>query len=96
MLRIKTLTEEQNNGQSGDHIDKDLSEKIGVTPYAIEVSLVSAVIHVIFEVINLKLEARTSETTFKDYMVACYNARQGWIPQQSAFSANEKKAQTEE
>ena len=39
-----------------------------------------AFFHVVFETINLYFESETSETNFMDYMVACYSARQGWLP----------------
>lgn len=41
----------------------------------IEFSVLMACLHLIFEMINLYLESRTTGTTFSDYMVACYNAR---------------------
>ena len=37
--------------------------------------------HLFLELIYLYLESRASKTNFMDYIVACYNARQGWIPQ---------------
>ena len=44
-----------------------------------------AVIHLVFEGFNLRLESKISRTTLMDYMVACYNARQGWIPKRDDF-----------
>lgn len=68
---------------------KNAANNFGVSIKAIEVSLTTAFIHVIFELINLYLESSTSQTSFADYMVACYNARQGWIPQQEDFSIDQ-------
>jgi hypothetical protein len=48
-------------------------------------SLVCAFLHVALELANLTLESRTSETNWQDYMVACYSARQGWLPQERDF-----------
>ena len=45
----------------------------------------AALIHVILETINLHLESKTSHTGFQDYMVACYSARLGWLPQEKDF-----------
>ena len=59
---------------------------IKVTQYAIEVSIISAFVHLVFEILNLYLESKTSKTSFQDYMAACYNARQRWIPQQDDLS----------
>ena len=53
--------------------------------YVIRISVQMAIMHLVFEMINLFLESRTARTTFSDYMVACYNARQGWIPQKDDF-----------
>lgn len=47
----------------------------GVTKDAIMLSLVFAIVHIILEVINLYLESKTCQTSFFDYMIACYNAR---------------------
>jgi hypothetical protein len=46
---------------------------------AIEVSVAMAAVHVFLEVLNLYIEARTWKTHFRDYMIACHNAKQGWI-----------------
>ena len=59
---------------------------INVTQKAIEVSIISAFVHLLFELLNLYLESKTSKTSFQDYMAACYNARQGWIPQHEDLS----------
>lgn len=62
------------------HRDKD-GARFGVDPVAIEISLVTASVHVILEFMNLYLESKTWDTGYRDYMVACYNAKQGWIAQ---------------
>ena len=51
-------------------------------PYDIEISLLSATIHLLLEMSHLWLEAYVSETPITNYIVACYSARQGWFPQQ--------------
>lgn len=61
---------------------------IGVNMEAIEVSVAMAVLHVFLEVVNLHIEARTWKTHFRDYMVACHNAKQGWIAQRTDFIAS--------
>lgn len=48
---------------------------LGVDEDAVIISLISAIIHVIFEFVNLYLEALTSDTPVRDYLIACYNAR---------------------
>ena len=53
---------------------------VSVDTEVILFSLGMAIIHVIFEGINLYLESNTAGTNFSEYMVACYSARQGWIP----------------
>ena len=58
---------------------------IGVNMEAIEVSVIMAIIHVLLEFMNLYIEARTWKTNFRDYMIACHNAKQGWIAQRTAF-----------
>ena len=50
--------------------------------YDIEMSLLTALLHLLLECINLSIEASVSETPFKNYIVSCYNARQEWFPQQ--------------
>lgn len=62
------------------HRDKD-GQTLGVDPFAIEVSLCTAIIHVFLEIMNLYFESQTWKTMARDYMVACYNAKQGWIAQ---------------
>ena len=48
-------------------------------------SVICAIIHVIFELMNLFVEARTSETLFIEYVVTCYNSREKWMPRQASF-----------
>ena len=62
------------------HRDKE-SQEFGLSIAAIEVSLCTAIVHVLLELMNLYFESRTLKTMFRDYMVACYNAKQGWIAQ---------------
>lgn len=64
------------------------ADTIGVNPQAIEVSVAMACIHVFLEFANLYIEARTWKTNFRDYMIACHNAKQGWIAQRTAFIAS--------
>ena len=54
---------------------KGNAEEIGVDPLAIEVSVVLAAVHVFLEFINLLIESRTWKTKFRDYMIACHNAK---------------------
>ena len=56
---------------------------IGWKPILISLSF--AVIHLILEVFNLYFESSTSGSFPMHYMMSCYNARQGWIPQQHDF-----------
>lgn len=59
---------------------ENFNATISVSPEAIEVSILTAIVHLVFEVLNLRLESKTSKTNFLDYMIACYSARQGWLP----------------
>lgn len=43
-------------------------------------SLISALIHLILEWLNLWIESKVYQCNITEYMVACYNAKQGWIP----------------
>ena len=61
---------------------------VEVDEESIVTSLACAFIHVILELGNLTLESRTSDTNLQDYMVACYSARQGWLPQERDFYIN--------
>jgi len=49
-----------------------------------------AVTHVLLELLNLYLESTTWKSGFRDYMIACHNAKQGWIAQSTSFNANEE------
>ena len=60
-------------------------EAMDVDEFSIVASLMCACLHVILELSNLYLESKTSQSSFRDYMVACYNARQGWLPQEGDF-----------
>ena len=64
--------------------DKD-EDSLGVSIGAIEFSLSMAVTHVFLELINLYLESTTWNCGFRDYMIACHNAKQGWIAQSTSF-----------
>lgn len=55
-------------------------DDLGVDMEAILFSLACAVIHAIFEVIFLHLEAVSCKTTKIHYSIVCFNARFGWIP----------------
>lgn len=39
----------------------------------------------LLELLNIYIESRTTSSYFPNYLVACYNARQGWVPQQHYF-----------
>ena len=67
--------------------DKNLD--IGL--YAVLFSLICAFVHLFLEIVNIYFEAETSDSFFVDYLVACYNARQGWVPQQKDFYNNSVK-----
>lgn len=54
---------------------------------AILISLTCAVIHAIFELIFLHLEAVSCKTTKIHYTIVCFNARFGWIPFIHYFSS---------
>lgn len=54
---------------------------------AILISLGSAVVHSIFELIFLHLEALSCKTTKIHYTIVCFNARFGWIPFIHFFSS---------
>ena len=54
---------------------------------AILISLACAVIHAIFEVIFLHLEAVSCKTSKIHYTIVCFNARFGWIPFIHYFSS---------
>ena len=56
---------------------------------AVVVSLICAVIHFILEMLSMYIDARTSDSFFTDYLVACYNARQGWLPQAHDLNDND-------
>ena len=65
----------------------DDSSALGVDVEAILVSLACAVIHAIFEMIFLHLEAVSCKTTKIHYTIVCFNARFGWIPFIHYFSS---------
>lgn len=77
----------------------DDSGALGVDFEAILVSLACAVIHAIFEMIFLHLEAVSCKTTKIHYTIVCFNARFGWIPFIHYFSsvsgADEKEKEKE-
>ena len=55
---------------------------------AVVISLICAIVHLILEMVNIYVEAETSNSFLANYLVACYNARQGWVPQQTDFYNN--------
>lgn len=63
------------------------NSELGVDMVAILFSLACAVIHAIFEVIFLHLEAVSCKTTKIHYTIVCFNARFGWIPFINFFSS---------
>ena len=72
-------------------------DKLGVSAIEIIISIGLALFHMVLEVINLLFEAIVSDTSFKDYFVCCYNAREYWLPQQNDFmqaSSDERNQNT--
>lgn len=69
---------------------------INVSVEAIEVSIAMAIIHVFLEFLNLYIESQTWRTSFRDYMIACHNAKQGWIAQRTKFIATDEHNQFKE
>jgi hypothetical protein len=59
--------------------------KIGIDEDAVIFSVYCAIVHVIFEFMNLIVEAKTSQTPFVQYVVTCYNSREKWMPRQGKF-----------
>ena len=51
------------------------------------ISLACAVVHAVFEVLFLHLEAKSCKTTKIHYTIVCFNARFGWIPFIHYFSS---------
>lgn len=64
------------------HLVEDI-EHLGIDPLAIWISLLFAAIHVILEYMNLYFESKTWKISVGDFMIACYNAKQGWVPHQT-------------
>ena len=64
------------------------ADKIGVSMEAIVFSLIMALIHMVLESLNLYIEAKTWNNGLRDYMIACHNAKQGWIAQSTSFDAS--------
>jgi len=48
---------------------------MGITNESLLTSLVCALVHLFLEVLNMVVEAKTSETDLTDYYFASYNAR---------------------
>ena len=65
--------------------NEDTGAALGVSVDAVEFSVLCATVHVIFEIINLSVEAKASETPFLQYVVTCYNSREKWMPRQGKF-----------
>ena len=65
-------------------------DEIGVSPEAIEVSVAMAFTHIVLEVLNLYIESVTWRTKIRDYVIACHNAKQGWIAQRTSFIATDE------
>lgn len=53
---------------------------MGISVKAIEWSIFFAALHLILETVFLKFEANAVECGFWNYVVVCFNARQGWLP----------------
>jgi hypothetical protein len=50
-------------------------------------SLICALLHAVFEMIFVSLEAVSCKTTVIHYFIVCFNARFGWIPFVNFFSS---------
>ena len=61
----------------------------GVSNTQIMISILMGVFHVVLELINLTIEAKTSETPFKSYVITCYNSRENWFPRQTLLQERE-------
>ena len=55
-------------------------------------SITCAIIHVIFELINIIVESRSSNTSIMHYSVTCYNSRENWLPRESEFNFDGENA----
>ena len=55
-------------------------EEIGIGLKQILFSLFCAIVHLVLEVIKIVIEAKASDSFVIAYLVACYNARMGWLP----------------
>lgn len=62
-------------------------DQLGVSLDAIVASLGCALLHAIFEMIFVYLEAYSCKTTVIHYFIVCFNARFGWIPFVNFFSS---------
>jgi hypothetical protein len=58
----------------------DVIEQFGVEIEAIIISLSFALLHTIFELIFLNMEAVAAKTTITHYAIICFNGRFGWVP----------------
>lgn len=56
------------------------NDELGVNMEVILFSLTCALVHAVFEMIFLHLEAVSCRTTKIHYSIVCFNARFGWIP----------------
>ena len=63
-----------------------VDSKFNVNTKTILFSISMALIHMTLEVIKIRFESWASSESFYNYMVACYNARLGWIPQRDLLS----------
>jgi hypothetical protein len=61
--------------------------ELGVDMNAIFASLICALLHAVFEMIFVYLEAVSCKTTIIHYFIVCFNARFGWIPFVNFFSS---------
>ena len=63
------------------------SENLKVSGKVILASVFCALVHIVFEMTSLYVEATTTETSFLEYMIACYNSREGWIPRRRSIES---------
>lgn len=43
-------------------------------------SIIFAIIHILIEAVSMYIEARTSGSLLRGYVIACFNGRQNWLP----------------
>ena len=67
--------------------DSEVADRINVNVGTIAVSLLFAVLHVVFEGIIIVLDSRASHISMSNYGIHCLGARMEWVPKQSVIVA---------